>query len=86
MDIKWHSHGDWARSGKEDPGEDWTDDSSLSDSDGSPSVRLSVCLCRQPFYDGERAKWRRRLQGNRFKPGSRERVTKVKTSKPQFPC
>ena len=71
MDIKWHSHGDWARSGKE--GRPWgrLDDSSQSDSDGM-AERQSVRLCRQPFYDGERAKWRRRLQGNRFKPGSRK--------------
>ena len=72
MDIKWHSHGDWARSGKEDPGENWTDDSSQSDSDG----RLSVCVVSRFMMERERNGGDGFVQGNRFRPGSRKRVTK----------
>ena len=68
MDIKWHSHGDWARRGKEDPGEDWTDDSSQSDSDG----RLSVCVVSRFMMERERNGGDGYVQGNRFKPESRK--------------
>ena len=79
MDIKWHSHGDWARSGKEDPGENWTDDSSQSDSDG----RLSVCVVSRFMMERERNGgdgYREIVLG----PEVERESPKVKTSKPQF--
>ena len=68
MDIKWHSHGDWARRGKE--GRPWgrLDDSSQSDSDGSPSV----CVVNRFMMERERNGSDGYVQGNRFKPGSRK--------------